>query len=124
MQIAAQPHGLPIFQGECESHNRKCVENWNVETSKLKMIVSLEDIKNVKQKYCLGESLKFFLAVTWCDISQGPQLFLYILRQTEKKNRSGTYVPSTRDFLGGMVIMMGSSSIYRRVLGGRGSGAG
>lgn len=51
------------------------------------MNVSLEDIKNVKQKYCLGESLKFFLAVTWCDISQGPQLFLYILRQNEKNQK-------------------------------------
>lgn len=81
-----------------------------METSKLKMNVSLEDIKNVKQKYCLGKSLKFFLAITWCDISQGPHLFLYILRQTEK-TRSGTYVPSTRDLLGGMVIMMGSSII-------------
>jgi len=28
-----------------------------------------------------------------------------------KKTRSGTYVPSTRDLLGGMVIMMGSSII-------------
>lgn len=53
----------------------------------LKMNVSLEDIKNVKQKYCLGKSLKFFLAATWCDISQGPQLFLYILRQTEENQK-------------------------------------
>ena len=94
-----------------------------METSKLKMNVSLEDIKNVKQKYCLGKSLKFFLAVTWCDISQGPQLFLYILRQTEK-NQKRYICAFHKRFIGRNGFYDGKQHHLKKSVGGRGLGAG
>jgi hypothetical protein len=90
-----------------------------VETSKLKMNVSLEDIKNVKQKYCLGKSLKFFLAVTRCDISQGPQLFLYILRQTEKKNQKRYICAFHKRFIGRNGYYDGKQHHLMKGVGGR-----
>lgn len=95
---------------------RKCLitENKMWKTSELKMNVPMEHTYTCKKKWnkkiVLGRFIEISLAVT-CVTYHKDLNYFYTFWDKLKKARSGTYVPSTKDWLGGNTTMVESSII-------------